>query len=397
MTTRITTRPTKLLILFLTSMLAVGCSLESDRSPSDLGLDHTPKNPFHDNLGPAPVKGSFRMEGYITWGASVIRGDDDRYYMFVSRWPEHMGYRNWVTNAEIVLASSNVPEGPYQFEKVVLPPRGREYWDGMMTRIPVIRRHDGKYILFYVGTTYDFERPTTQVTPEEYGTAWNRKRIGVAVADSPQGPWQRQDQPILEPRPGKWDGAITSNPAPIIHDDGSVLLIYKSAPVPYPERRKIRDLDFGVAVAPHFLGPYRRVNAGQKIEFKGMPRARVEDPCIWYREGFYHMVAKIFGDEITGETQAGFYAFSQDGMEWALPKRPQAYSRRVLFSDGTERVQSKLEQPQVLLQDGIPSHVFFATADPEMTKLYNLVMPLKNPGAGLPGSTAKPSPSTGND
>jgi len=325
------------------------------------------------------------MEGYITWGASVIRGDDGRYYMFVSRWPEHLGYRNWVTNAEIVLATSDVPEGPYQFEQVVLPPRGPEYWDGMMTRIPVIRRHEGKYILFYVGTTYDFERPVTKVTAEQYGIAWNRKRIGVAVADSPTGPWQRQDAPILEPRAGKWDAAITSNPAPIIHDDGGVLLIYKSAPVGYPERQKIRDLDFGVAVASHYLGPYRRANAGHRIQFKGLPRVRVEDPCIWYQNGFYHMVAKIFGDEITAETQAGFFTYSQDGMEWALSQRPQAYSRRVRFDDGTERTQSKLEQPQVLLHDNVPTHIFFGTADPEMARMYNLVMPLKNThkGTGL--------------
>jgi hypothetical protein len=98
---------------------------------------------------------------------------------------------------------------------------------------------------------------------EVYGQVWNGKRVGVAVADSPQGPWKRLDEPIMQPRPGQWDGAIISNPAPVIHDDGSVLLIYKSAPVTYPARNKNRALHFGVATAPHYLGPYKRMNGGE--------------------------------------------------------------------------------------------------------------------------------------
>ena len=127
--------------------------------------------------------------------------------------------RNWVSNSEVVLASADTPEGPYQFEKVVLPQRGPDFWDGMMTHNPTIHKHNGKYVLFYIGSTYDFERPTERISQEVYGQIWNRKRIGVAVADSPFGPWRRPDAPILQPRPGKWDGAIISNPAAVIHED----------------------------------------------------------------------------------------------------------------------------------------------------------------------------------
>lgn len=83
-----------------------------------------PINVFKDRLSPAPVGGSFRMEDYIVWGGSVVSGDDGRYYMFASRWPKETTMRNWVSNSEVVLASADTPEGPYQFEKVVLPQRG---------------------------------------------------------------------------------------------------------------------------------------------------------------------------------------------------------------------------------------------------------------------------------
>lgn len=340
-------------------------------SPADL------PNPFQNALGAAPVDGSFKMKDFIVWGGSATRGDDGRYYLFASRWPKELGMRNWVVNSEIVLASSDRPEGPYRFEKVVLPPRGPEYWDGMVTHNPSIHRHGNKYVLFYVGTTYDFTRPTETVSREVYEQVWNGKRIGVAVADSPFGPWKRADQPILEPRPGDWDGAISSNPAPVIHEDGSVLLIYKSAPVPYPARNQNRTLRFGVASAPHYLGPYKRLNSGRPIEIRRAEKAHVEDPCVWKNDEGYHMVAKIFSESLTGESGAGFYAYSKDGVDWSLPAEPKAYSRAVSFADGTTRTQEKLERPQVLVQNGKPTHIFFATADPEWADLYNLVIPVR--------------------
>jgi len=131
----------------------------------------------------------------------------------------------------------------------------------MATHNPSIHYHDGEYILYYTGTTYDFEQPQdTFPDRQKYEKAWNGKRIGIAVSDSPLGPFTRMDEPILTPRIDNWDAAITSNPASFIHGDGSVLLVYKSAPVPYPERNNNRKLQFGVAHADHYLGPYERMS-----------------------------------------------------------------------------------------------------------------------------------------
>jgi len=368
------------LIAILISILTVGLPDAVDESASGAGSPSSlvpPTNPFHGNLEAAPVVGSFRMKDYIVWGGSVVKGDDGKYYMFASRWPKKLMMKNWVTHSEVVLAGADNPEGPYKFVKVVLPARGPEFWDGRATHNPTIRRYQGKYLLFYTGVTYNFDPPSEKCTPEQYGKAWNSKRVGVAVADSPVGPWKRPDAPILQPRPGKWDGAIISNPAPVIHEDGSVLLIYKSAPVPYPARNKNRALHFGVARSPHYLGPYQRVGGGQKIEIKGAEGAHIEDPYVWRADGYYQMVAKIFSKTLTGEPGAGFYAYSKDGIEWSLAKEPKAYGRSVRFSDGTTRTQTKLERPQVLLENGKPTHLFFATADPEWADIYNLVIPVK--------------------
>ena len=119
------------------------------------------------------------------------------------------------------------------------------------------------------------------------------------------------------------------------------------------------------------------MNDGQKIEIEGAEDVHVEDPTVWQANGLYHMVAKVMSDGLIDEDGAGFYAFSTDGIHWQLPDDPKAYSRTVLFRDGTQRMQEKLERPQVLVQDGKPTHIFFATADPEWADIYNLVIPVK--------------------
>jgi predicted GH43/DUF377 family glycosyl hydrolase len=355
----------KLLGLFFSVLTLIGCSSEKKKD-----------NVFYENWDDSPKEGSFKMQDWIVWGGSVIKHEDDKYYMFASRWPKRLSMGAWVTNSEIVLAVSDTPEGPYKFKQVILPARGNEYWDGMATHNPNIQYHEGKYILYYTGITYNFDQPK-DIKPSRdlYERAWNSKRIGVAVADSPTGPWKRMDKPAIEPRKNKWDGAITSNPAPVVHKDGSVLLIYKSAPVPYPERNQNRTMRFGVAKADHYLGDYKRIGENNQIKMKPIDTS-VEDPYIWFDGSKYFMLAKCMDKSITGEKGAGFIASSVDGIEWQTPENPTAYGKTVKLSDGTIEKMVKLERPQILLEDGRPTHVFFACRNLEQ-EIFNMVRPLK--------------------
>lgn len=338
--------------------------------------DSREENIFCGNWDTSPKEGAFKMDGWSIWGGSVIKTDDEKYYMYATRWPEKLSWHSWATNAEIVLAKADKPEGPYQFEKVILPPRGKEYWDGMATLNPTVIYHDGKYLLYYVGITYDFKQPVDSIpTRDMYEEAWNSKRIGLAVANSPDGPWERKEEPILLPRPGKWDGAISTNPAPVVHDDGSVLLMYKSAPVPYPERNQNRAMRLGVAKANHYSGVYERIEDNNQIRLTPIDTS-IEDPFIWQSNNTYYMIAKCMSDTITGERGAGFLAHSRNGIDWRIAKTPMAYSRTVELSDGTVKEMPKLERPQVYFENGQPTHVFFGARDDE-DKFYNLVRPLK--------------------
>ncbi len=189
--------------------------------------------PMIERLLPAPLNGGFQMENYWVWCGSVVKGEDGRFHMFASRWPKHLPmHPGWLVASEVVRAVSDIPEGPYEFQEVVLPARGAEYWDGRSTHNPSIMKHGDTYLLYYTGMTYPFD----DVLPDEPFdlqdprtiVARSNKRIGIATAKSVLGPWERKDQPILHTRPGKFDSFLTSNPAPCVHDNGSVLLIYKA-------------------------------------------------------------------------------------------------------------------------------------------------------------------------
>lgn len=330
------------------------------------------QTPFCDRFLSAPVTGGFRdlaLNGqpYNVWCGSVIQGEDGRYHMFASGIPKRPG-AVWVLDSVVVRAVSETPEGPYQFAQVVLPPRGAQYWDGMMTHNPTIHKCGDTYLLYYTGATYPIRK---------YANAWMNKRIGLATAKSVLGPWTRRDKPILEPRPDKWDRAITSNAAPCVHPDGRVILVYKSTPGSLLENRLLADLRLGVAGAKHWDGPYQALTDQSIL---GLPGKQIylEDAYIWKdRDGWYHMLVKVFNPQFGGEAFAGLHAISTDGVDWRFAPNWKGYSRTVKWNDGRVTVQHRLERVQALVKDGEVTHLFFATRDTSSSaSTYNMCIPV---------------------
>ncbi|MDR3095225.1 MAG: glycoside hydrolase family protein [Bacteroidales bacterium] len=324
---------------------------------------------FSDRFMPVPLNSGFQMEGFHVWCGSITKGEDGRYYMFASRWPEGGGY-DWVLDSEVVLASADKPTGPYKYESVVLPKRGTKYWDGMMTHNPTIHKYKDTYLLYYTGTTY----------PErKYPLAWANKRIGLATAKSVKGPWKLLDAPILEPRPGKWDNQITSNAAPCIMPDGKVILVYKSTKTGFwTNGHWDFNLRLGVALADSFEGPYKQVSDEPILTFSGTKDSNAEDACIWHDKDGFHMICKVFeaGHTLVGQNNAGICAVSKDGVNWQLAEHPKAYSRTIVWEDGRKETMKLLERPQLLIEDGVITHINFAAITPE-GKLRNIVVPLR--------------------
>lgn len=310
-------------------------------------------------LRETPVDSGFRLPGYWVWCGSPIRGEDGRYHLFASRWPKALAFHpHWLTNSEIVRASSDTPLGPYQFEEVVLPARGEKFWDGRMTHNPTVRFHDGNCFLFYTGTTYPGPAPSADAPAVDFrppvGTAHANQRIGLAVSKSVLGPWQRFDRPILEPRVGKWDSLMTTNPAPCFLPDGGVLLIYKSV------SRRGDLLRLGLARAARAEGPYERIKE-EPVLARDETQDHLEDPFVWSEaSGLFRLVAKDMCGGYTGQRGAGVLALSPDGVEWQIATPPLAYERRIAFENGTSLDPTFLERPQLLIENEIPQVIFFA-------------------------------------
>ncbi|RMD81678.1 MAG: glycosyl hydrolase family 43 [Lentisphaerae bacterium] len=345
-------------------------------------------NPIRKRLGKADRNAGFRMEGYRIWGSSVIRGDDGRYHMFVTRVPACMRFHpGWMIASEIVHAVSETPEGPYRFADIALAARGAQYWDGRSAHNPKVVHYAGRYYLFYMGSTHPFE----DVTPEnadllDLQSKWciagrANKRVGVAVSESPWGPWQRFDEPLLPTRPNTFYSFLTSNPAPVIEASGRTFLIFKARAY---EGNTHGAMSIGLAVAPHPLGPYEVIN--HEPLFSPANIGEVEDPYLWKDEDGFHILAKDQQGTISGlEPGCGILAHSPDCLHWELDPDPVAYRRQIVWKDGTQTQPGNMERVSGLHDEhGVLTHLFFAVwegtrgfcDESPHAQVWNMVIPL---------------------
>ena len=159
-----------------------------------------------------PVGRALELEGYYVWCNTPIKGPDGKIHVFFSRWDAKKKMSGWINGSEIAHAVADNPEAEFKVTGTILAPR-QGYWDSTTCHNPFITSFNGKYYLYYMGNS---------------NGKTNTKRIGLAVADLLEGPWQRTDEPILLPGgEGSWDDHCTTNPS-VIHHNGKYLLYYKS-------------------------------------------------------------------------------------------------------------------------------------------------------------------------
>lgn len=317
-------------------------------------------------LGKVPMTAKFENDSLSIWGGSMIKGSDGLYHIYYSQWKKNLGWA-WVTDSEIAHGVSKSPFGPFEFRDVVLPKRGAQYWDGLCTHNPTIHVFNGKYYLYYMGNTGDGLIKGTLEKEELNWTHRNNQRIGVAVADNANGPWQRFDTPLIDNSQDSLaiDALMTSNPAITQKPDGNFLFLYKGVGKKYP-------MPFGgpvlhcVATSSSPTGPFEKVNK-PIFEVKG-ERFPAEDPYIWLEEGKYRAIVKRFNnikDPKTNEIIRDFSLVlyeSIDGLDWQLAKDFLVSDRTVTWENGEKVRYNHLERPQVYFENGKPK-VLLCAAD----------------------------------
>ena len=203
-------------------------------------------------------------------------------------------------------------EGIQWEEREEALPRGEAgEWDEQSVFTPNILVANGGYFLFYTSV----EKPYT----EEALTA-----IGVAYADSPDGPWTKYaSNPVLSTGPeNSWDSHRVDDACLVVRD-GLYWLYYKGRQMGLSPR----ETRMGLAVAEQPIGPYRKAPENPLIEGG-------HEVCVWRQGEGVAALVQPNGPE------GGTVQFSEDGInfrgfaEVRPPQAPGPY-RADSFEDGT--------------------------------------------------------------
>lgn len=347
---------------------------------------------FAPMIRPVPATAIFRESGYFIWCGSMVKGGDGKYHLFYSRWQKKFGFNAWATHSEVAHAIADSPLGPYRHANIALPARGQQYWDGLCTHNPnVIQAPDGKYYLYYMGTS---GKHPNAVAPTDGGYAtrydenknvveqcrmqplnWefrNNQRIGVAVADSPDGPWRRFDQPLISPTPGFYDALCCNNPSVSPRLGGGYLMVYKAM----GDRG---ELPFGgpvvhcVATSDSPTGPFTKYPNPIFVK-EGVPFV-AEDPFIWCDGHCYWAIVKDFSGHFTGTVKSLALFRSEDGLDWSPAKNAFVSTPDILWADKEKRKLAFLDRPQLYQENGRPVALFCAAMDAS-ADTFNVQIPL---------------------
>jgi hypothetical protein len=324
-----------------------------------------------------PMANRFIDPGHYVWCGSVIKGKNGKFYMLYSRWPLKDGFYSWAVNSEIAVAVSNNPGGPFKHLKVALKARGIQFWDGSATHNPAVISHKGKYFLYYMGTSSNAEIKQPVSASGNWWNYRNSQRIGIAVAESPDGVWTRLDQPVLDISPDSTasDALMVSNPAACFNEKGQVILLYKQV----CKNGKINggQVRFGVAFADSPFGPFVKHIKSIFEATEGTKEWMVaEDPFVWFQQGTYLAIVRDVVGKFTGDSGALALMISKNGYDWNPAKYPKVIGSTFLWQNN-ERSVSKLERPCLYLENGIPRYLYGANrADKKESLSFNVAVPL---------------------
>jgi len=379
---------TNIKIIAVSALLALAttaCRKHHKTKPSEASVQTEVALNINEMMQPVPVSAKLTDDGYMVWGTSMVKSHiDGKYHVFYSRWPIETGFKSWVTHSEIAHGVSETPFGPFTFVDIPLPERGTDFWDGSCTHNPTIKYFEGKYYLYYMGNTGDKRIPEGRSNggevPTEEPLNWlhrNNQRIGVAVADNPNGPWTRKDIPLINASSDNSapDALLVSNPTVTNKIGGGYLMVYKCVGKKLP-------LPFGgpvgilTATSDKPDGPFTKQLKPiftTKDENNHFP---AEDPFIWTGKDRYYAIVKDMNGAFTDVSRSCALFVSKNGMDWEPAQNPFVTKLEILWEAGERQQVKHLERPQLLLHNDEPAVLLFAATN-DYEDVFNIQIPLK--------------------
>lgn len=320
-------------------------------------------------------------DDYNNWGTNIVKGKDGKYHAIYSRWERSKGHLAWVTDSEVAHAVSDNLTGPYVYQNMVLPPRGREFWDGDVTHNPHLLEYDGKYYLYYMGNRGSgyWETVPEGTKPNYKDDEWwvnrNNQQVGVAVTDDLNGEWTRFDKPLIGVE--GTDRMMTSTPTVSIREDGKFLMAYKYV-VPderYPNGRVVHV----TALSDSPLGPF--VDTGKPFITHPTASFAIDDHVEWFQDGRYYCIAKDSRGVMTdhGEGATLLFVSDAEGMDWKLAENELVLAPGTLnWDDGTQTLCDRTaDMPKLYFEDGKLTALIIATLPKGEDDSFVTVLPLE--------------------
>lgn len=333
---------------------------------------------FKIEFGKVDPKSIFRNDSLSIWGGSLVKGEDNKYHMYYARWPKKLGWA-WVTDSEIAHAVSDSPFGPFKFKDVALGRTNKDDWDGWCTHNPTVHKFNGEYYLYYMGNTGDGKIIGEPGKPDLNWKHRNNQRIGVAIADNPNGPWKRADKPVMDISQDSLahDALMTSNPSVCQRPDGGFLMVFKAVGKKFPAPNGGPVVHM-IATSDSPTGPFKKHDTPVFI-FEG-ERFPAEDPYIWHQDGKYRAIVKRIKHIGNKRHFSLVHYDSEDGFDWKPAKNFEISERIVNWKNGRKQQFLHLERPQVFVENGEPIALLCAADTLDVNGArdsFNVQIPLK--------------------
>lgn len=276
------------------------------------------------------------MSHYSYWDGSIIKDEESgKYYMFASRWNQAGGHwgqdgiDGWQGSQAIYAVSDNL-YGPYVDQGPLWP----EHYEGAGHNVFAFKLSENDPL---VQEGYKYA-----IVVSDVGKHGNEVNGTFHIAKSLDGEWEHRGK-----MPVDVSNFSLSNISILVRPDGKYEAINRNG---------------DIATSDSLLGKWRVESTRLWWNVEGMPSDRIEDPVIWYSDGLYHCVANKW------DAKKAYYLTSKDGLtNWTLQDGT-AYTPTKQFmeyEDGTENNWTKLERPNVYIEDGTLKAVTFAVIDVE--------------------------------
>ncbi|WP_417444556.1 glycoside hydrolase family protein [Joostella sp.] len=351
-------------------------------------------------------------EGYFVWGGSVVKGEDGRYHMFYSRWKSgpdtDVFSKSWVLESEIAYAVSDKPARDFRYVKTIL--QGKRFegdtvaWDSQAVHNPHIKKFKNTYYLYYIAGHDPGEQSveSTRGYLDKRSRVQQSQQIGVikfnTIDDLLSGNFKRPNTPLISPKTRVKQNKIlnpspegtkpmpsniiTVNPSVVENPIDGKFILYFKGNLYDPSWRGVH----GYAISDNPDGPFEQ---SDKIVFKYTDAegkiASAEDPYVWYSpsEEIFYAVFKDFTGAITKSRPGLAILKSKDGIEWENDQNKLFSPLEVTLQTGEVVKVSRLERPQLLIDEkGIPIAMYAACALENLNKKndgssFNIQIPIE--------------------